>query len=239
MKNLLWTGGWDSSYRLLELTVLKRALVQPYYVVDRARPASSTELRTQDIIREALKKLDSEAGALVLPTKVIQRNDIPADPEITEQFRRLRGRAYIGNQYDFLFRMAKSLGLIDLELSVHKDDKLFDHLEGHVEEVDGVWRLSPNAPVDLQSLRKFSFPVLMLTKLEMKRKAVDAGFQHLMELTWFCHYPVRGQPCGGCPPCRYTIEEGLAERVPRRMRARAAVLKPIKEALSLLKTIRR
>ncbi len=239
MKNLLWTSGWDSTYRLLELTFLKRTLVQPYYVIDHARPASATELRTQDTIREAFKNFDPEAGALVLPTKVIQRSDIPADPEITEQFRRMKGRAYIGNQYDFLIRVAKSLGPIDLELSAHKDDKLFDHLKGNVEQVDGVWRLSPNAPVDLQALRNFSFPVLMLTKLDMKKKAVEAGFQHIMDLTWFCHYPVRGKPCGGCPPCRYTIEEGLAERVPRHMRARATILRPIKKVRSLLKTLRR
>jgi len=35
-----------------------------------------------------------------------------------------------------------------------------------------------------------------------------------MEMTWFCHRPVRGKPCGLCAPCVYTIEEGLARRVP-------------------------
>jgi hypothetical protein len=35
-----------------------------------------------------------------------------------------------------------------------------------------------------------------------------------MDMTWFCHTPVRGRPCGICAPCVYTIEEGLARRVP-------------------------
>ncbi len=27
--------------------------------------------------------------------------------------------------------------------------------------------------------------------------------------------PVNGKPCGRCNPCRYTIREGMAERLPR------------------------
>jgi hypothetical protein len=34
-----------------------------------------------------------------------------------------------------------------------------------------------------------------------------------MDMTWFCHTPARGKPCGICAPCVYTIEEGLAHRI--------------------------
>jgi NAD(P)-dependent dehydrogenase (short-subunit alcohol dehydrogenase family) len=47
----------------------------------------------------------------------------------------------------------------------------------------------------------------------------DSGHWHrLMDMTWFCHRPVNGKPCGACAPCVYTIEEGLAWRVPRSRR---------------------
>src|SRR5690606_13578695 len=32
--NLLWTGGWDSTFRLLSLVVQQHRCVQPYYVLD-------------------------------------------------------------------------------------------------------------------------------------------------------------------------------------------------------------
>src|SRR5688572_33020809 len=34
---LLWTGGWDSTFRLLMLLLVERRAVQSYYIVDRLR----------------------------------------------------------------------------------------------------------------------------------------------------------------------------------------------------------
>src|SRR5690606_40543452 len=62
----------------------------------------------------------------------------------------------------------------------------------------------------------FRFPLLDLTKCEMRKAAVAAGFQRLMGLTWFCHSPIHGRACGVCAPCCYTINEGLADRLPGR-----------------------
>ena len=31
-RRLLWTGGWDSTYRLLDLLLVQKQHVQPYYV---------------------------------------------------------------------------------------------------------------------------------------------------------------------------------------------------------------
>ena len=31
---LLWTGGWDSTFRLLQLLLLYEKKVQPYYIID-------------------------------------------------------------------------------------------------------------------------------------------------------------------------------------------------------------
>ena len=42
----------------------------------------------------------------------------------------------------------------------------------------------------------------------MRTQARQAGFDEIMSLTWFCHRPRHGQPCGTCNPCIYTIEEG-------------------------------
>jgi hypothetical protein len=236
--NLLWTGGWDSTYRLLELSIVKRASIQPFYVFDSNRRSSPMELQTQDEIRGALQKMNPEASTLILPTKVIVIEDIAPDASITSMFDQMKGRSYIGYQYDYLARMAKSQNLNDLELSVHKDDLLFKHLDGNVEPVGDVWRLSSSADASLWPLRYFSFPLLKMTKKLMEEKATIAGFAELLELTWFCHFPVNSLPCGGCNPCRFTIEEGLGRRVPWQRRLRHAVLRPLKAARNSLSASR-
>ena len=208
--NLLWTSGWDSTFRLVSL-VSEGATVQPYYVRDRRRRSWVTELETQDRIKAAL------ATDLILPTIVMEREDIPADPAITAAYEHLLSKAYIGDQYDWLSRMAHHLELSDLELSVHVDDRLYEHLKGHVRG-DAI---SPEAPGELDFLRVFRFPILMLTKRDMEIKAKELGFSHIMEMTWFCFKPINGQPCGGCNPCLYTISEGLARRVPLKNRVRS------------------
>jgi hypothetical protein len=53
-----------------------------------------------------------------------------------------------------------------------------------------------------------------IDKLWIKRRARAEGWGAIMDMTWFCHAPVHGRPCGICAPCVYTIEEGLARRVP-------------------------
>ena len=32
--NLFWTGGMDSTFRLIQLTVVYNKVVQPYYIID-------------------------------------------------------------------------------------------------------------------------------------------------------------------------------------------------------------
>ena len=44
--NLLWTSGWDSTYRLVELSRMD-VRVQPIYVTGMGRPSEQRELQAQ------------------------------------------------------------------------------------------------------------------------------------------------------------------------------------------------
>ena len=66
----------------------------------------------------------------------------------------------------------------------------------------------------LRQTGAFGFPLFRADKRGIERESRAAGWDDIMEMTWFCHRPVRGKPCGLCAPCVYTIEEGLARRVP-------------------------
>jgi len=58
----------------------------------------------------------------------------------------------------------------------------------------------------------FHFPLLEYTKTSMKNRAEERGFIEIMNRTWFCYFPVGGEPCGTCNPCVYSIDECMAYR---------------------------
>jgi hypothetical protein len=217
--DLLWTGGWDSTYRLLDLVLRKSRTVAPHYVVDPDRSGTIQELRAMRAIRQEAAKSDRAAADRILPTRITLVDSIAADAATSEKFTRLRNRSYLGIQYEWLARLTKQQAIDGLELCIHADDRaeafVRDYVE-HVADADGetYWRVRPeHLHEDIGLFGSFRFPLLNLTKCEMREAAAAAGFQRLMALTWFCHSPIQGRACGVCAPCCYTINEGLADRL--------------------------
>jgi hypothetical protein len=213
---LLWTGGWDSSFRLIHLMHQSDAVVQPWYIIDEMRNSIGREVHAMRRIREALA--ERGFGARILTTRFIAREQISQDDEVSAQYRRLSERMRVGTQYGYLGRFAKSLGLT-LELSMHdKDHGLGKAVYPHTEAVETpygrVLRLKRDAPGHLELFRPYAFPLLGLSKLEMGREAKQQGYGQLLDLTWFCHTPRNGQPCGRCRPCQQVIQGRMHHRMP-------------------------
>lgn len=214
--NLLWTGGWDSTYRLLDLVLVQKKVVQPYYISSNERKSSQLEMQTMDKIRNFLYQKSSEAQQLLLPTIYKNAGDIQPNEAISRQFSGLKASKFLGTQYDFLARFADQSGIASLELSVHKDDHAQKFLQPYIVKEKGVYRLKDDHGYpDLNLFKHFRFPILELTKRDMQTLAKKHGFLSMMNETVFCHTPLpNGKPCGYCNPCRYTMEEGLSRRVP-------------------------
>lgn len=212
---ILWTSGWDSTYRVADLLLLHRGSVEPWYVVDSERRSTKKELATLERLRVALTSMDDSVANRLLPLRAIRIEDIPADRDITARYRALTRRGHLGGQIDWLARLAKSQG-IRLEMGVHLDDNAAAFLEGQTEvSHEGVHVVAESASDDLDIYRWFAFPLLTMSKLDMQEQAAEGAFSHIMEMTWFCHFPLLdGRPCGWCNPCKYTREEGLGRRVP-------------------------
>ena len=224
---LLWTAGWDSTFRLLEVLLVHRRPVQPHYLIDPERPSTPEELQAMRRVTAAIAARDPAAAALLAHPLISNVTDVLPDPEITGRFLRLKARSHLGGQYDWLARFADQRNLTGLELAVHRDDRAAGFLEPHVVLVesaggDRYHRLRDDPPdPDLRLFERFHFPVFDKTKREMERVAAARGFLDILELTWFCHLPTAGGlPCGTCNPCRYTIEEGLGRRIPLKGRLR-------------------
>jgi len=221
MKNVLWTGGWDSTFRILELTILKKETVQPYYVLDRGRSSVPFELKAMEQIKEQMVRKFPFTKDSIKPPVMIDKNEIPLNEAITKDFHTLLSRSDLGSQYEWLARYAEANGLSDWELCIHVDDKATNFISSSVKKVEEgndsyfVLSLEDMPYPELTIFKYFHFPILRMSKLEMGEAAKQHGFDDIMERTWFCHNPRKdGTPCGMCNPCVFTRNEGLGRRVP-------------------------
>lgn len=218
--NLLWTSGWDSTYRLMDL-LLQGRTIQPYYICFRKRKSTAMELKRIDEIREYLVGKDKKFAQAILPTIIIEEESIQEVPEIRESYQKITQNHYLGNQYVLLASYACNSGIRNLELSIHADDKARQVIKNDVEFVNDHWggyyRIKADSKTPAAEMfRDFVFPILTISKLEMQEDARKRGFLDVMEMTWFCHRPTPdGKPCGMCHPCIYTRREGLGRRVPK------------------------
>ena len=149
------------------------------------------------------------------PVEMIHLDAIPRDDEITGWFHLLASKIHIGTQYEWLARFAK-YNATELELSIERflpeDSELFGNLiqpflkgEGHACRVEG-----PFPEPGMELFTWFRFPIIHLTKSEMRIISEKEGFIDIMKLTWFCLDPQRGLPCGRCRPCNLASASGLA-----------------------------
>lgn len=212
--DVLWTGGWDSTYRVIYASLVEKREVRPHYVVDVERRSSLHELQAISNVRRAIERIDESAVGRIAELAITPVTEIAAMPDITQAYQDLVKRAPLGSQYDWLARYARQKGVDSLELSVHVDDKAHYFLQGKVKkDAEHIWALSGSETGGVATLFSgFSFPLLELSKVEMRAMARRCGFIDALEKSWFCSKPMNGQPCGMCNPCIYSIEEGMSYR---------------------------
>ncbi len=218
--NLLWTGGWDSTFRLLHLILVEKKRVQPYYVVDHERKSTEYEFLAMEKIKNKLFLQSPESKELVLPTIIGYRNEVIPNEKITRKAQQLWDEVKLGHQYEWLPLFAKQNGLHDLEMCHEKkpSPSLFDLLlypelvgEGHD------CRINDTVKNDLLEIFKyFRFPICQIEKKEMEQISKQYGFFKLLQNSWFCHSPKKnGVPCETCNPCLAARKAGYSHGLPK------------------------
>lgn len=228
--NLLWTGGWDSTFQLLRLLLIHGRHVNPFYLQDATRPSTAIEIQTMDRIRDRLASVYPQTRQLLAPTRLFKVSELAEDHEINSAFRASVKQAFMGSQYAWLARFCRQQHITDMELCIHRDDKAHAAIEQYVVEdvAPGgyrTYRFDPQYSHTGQYtlFGGFSFPLFEMSKLDMAAVNDERGWKDLMHMTWFCHRPGKDQqPCGRCNPCLYTIEEGLGWRIPMGRRVTSA-----------------
>ena len=234
---LLWTGGWDSTFRLLDLVFNQGQAVEPHYLLAwRKRISAPVELETMERIRAAILDRNPVVADLVLPTRLFTLEQLPPIKSISQAFARVRTSTPLGDQYDWLARLAEHHSIDGLELAIHVDDRAFAHIAGSVRpDGDAMVLVDEARSTDLHIFQHYRFPVLHKTKRDMENDSRASGFHDIMMMTWFCFEPDRkGRPCGHCNPCMFAIAESMGNRISWHGHARYYLWKV---ARSIAKTI--
>lgn len=231
--NLLWTGGWDSTFQLLQLLLKYHSPVTPFYLIDAERPSTGMEILTMKRIKDHLFKKYPHTQKLLKPIQYYNRTDILADREITNVYQSIFKKNKLGIQYEWLSRLCKELEINNMQLSVEKsefplenqwDENLDQILSECIMNSQTVYRVNEKfKELDMYKIfQYFYFPLRKITKIQMSSISNKQGWNNIMHMTWFCHYPTcNKEPCGTCNPCLSVIKEGFDWRIPPKKRVKS------------------
>lgn len=217
-----WTGGFDSTFRVLQALLDDRRTVTPYYLsgdIDNAAARKTRrrnhlmELRAMDTVREILARDFPEAAARLRPTVVV--DEVVLTPTTRQRMRRLAAQKIVRRptcQYGSLGQYALQLGQ-PIEIGIvsdgHSNAGIYAGVQDKVAGVGASCRLTDaamRAHPEFALFRNCVFPLLQLQKPDMLRIAQNGGYAHLLQHTWSCWYPTPdNRPCNKCLMCRERV----------------------------------
>lgn len=226
--HILWTGGLESTYRVVELSKTD-CVIQPHYIIfEGIRKSQKYELKAIKKITEILKK-DQRTRATILPPIVFcfnAQNRIEDYPDIKEaQLFLETNKNYRSRQYSMFARYARHEKL-KLEMGV-----CFSTLGAIGRVIDTSSLVSHPLYSDLLMIdpekgqeewasytlfKDFLFPRSLFHK-EKKDEASELsndGYAEVAKKVWTCYNPIFGMPCGHCGPCRSAKLEGTGYMIP-------------------------
>jgi len=224
LAKIFWTGGWDSTFRVLYLVIVEKRKVQPYYIRGVHTKTKKKEILAMDLIKEKMFKIYPETKHLLKPTIFIPAENIAADKEIKQNFLKLEEEYSFTPQNYYMARFAKETGLDNIEICTEKNREnanswigaLYDMIPDNSMRIDKKY-----SNTDLYKVCGYgSFPLLHLTKYDMKEIATKFNFIELLNESWFCNYPINGKPCGTCSACMRIMEMKMYDRMPLISRVR-------------------
>ena len=225
---MLWSGGWDSTYMLC-MEARKPITIRPYYIVFH-RPGEKEE---RSAIFRIFKKIKQhkEFKARILPVKFIDKEVIKVPDEIKRVFYKFRPDYSLGGQYLQLSSFALQHEGIYLgqerfyENPGHLTKLLYDKgkLTFDNNQVGYLDKTCSDEDVFLL-FGHYRFPIALKNELMMVDDAKRLGFIDIMDESWFCYYPTKdGKPCGTCLPCITKYNQHMYDRLPLEALARAEV----------------
>lgn len=218
---ILWTGGWDSTFRVVELSRTEGVIIQPVYVIDPKRKSVPFELRAMDTIIKCLRE-KKDTKAKINDVKKIELCNIQSDDEISNAYRIISKKTGLGSQHEWLAWLGKQMPGMEMgtEAGVPSTSHIIDAIETFckLQIKDGIGYIDP----DLSSVEGklvlgwFQYPIITRYETDMVHQIKEWGYEDVMSNIWFCHNPINGEPCGCCHPCAVKMESDMQWLLPRK-----------------------
>lgn len=211
---LFWTGGFDSTFRLIQL--LERGIhVQSIYVMcpnlDSVygfnRKNVDLEIKTMKNIRNTIYNKFPSYQKYFLPTRYVK--SVYQNIDLAKKYIKI---TYLKNftqgisqyerltQYSYYHPRPIELGLEKCGTGMDrltKDYRIGNDIHNRVD-------LSI-APPDYIVLKNLRFPISDLTKQDMVNISKKNKTYFILKMTWTCWFPKNNKPCGKCNMCRHRI----------------------------------
>lgn len=216
---ILWTGGWDSTFRVVELSREENVIIQPVYVIDPNRVSTEYEKRSMNDIVSALKQ-KPETKAEFMPTVMYRLEDIPRDDDISRAYHIIHAETKLGSQHEWLAWLGKLHP--NMEMGTEAGSAETSHIINAIERFctldikDNIGYVNHKKSTEEGNLVLgwFTFPIITRTEVEMLKIIRKWGYEDVMKHIWFCHDPINGKPCGFCHPCEVKMESSMEWLLP-------------------------
>lgn len=217
--NVMWTGGFDSTYRILQLS-FHDTIIQPYYFYYQGRRSRDLEVATVKKLTEMIRRRDTTKAEL---RDVIIRDVeslYPLDEDIVKAYAEITRHEKVAPQNQWLAQAVRRIPELQISMErteeIPEDRRVVDCVHIKPKKVFGpegmeYYKLTDECPeYEYNFFKDYCFPkaVAERTKRQMYDDYIAWNARDIAENTWFCHYPRKnGEPCGFCLPCRHAVEE--------------------------------
>ena len=219
---LYWTGGYDSTFRLIEMLVDENKIVQPIYVAlvldnDCQTEESCTKLWLRRNRKEEYTAMESIVAKIKEKYPHLEERllkTIIVDEHITDDTfnfnyeklfysKNLWPKKRKTHQYLFLSKYAYyHKKAIDIGvLGIHEKSLLAKFLKKKLIKTDDNFIIK----IKNHPLTYLRFPLFGRSKEDLLEKAKVNGYDDILKLTWSCWFPKDGKPCEKCPMCKERI----------------------------------
>lgn len=219
---IFWTGGWDSSFRICELSRMP-VQIQPYYLHGDDRHSEKFERIAMDKITQLLKERP-ETQADFLDLISVDIRNIELHPEVSAAYRRVREKTGLGTQMEYLSSYVYDHPQIELGIEKlpveesHMIHAVLDSCKVIRKEVNGIEEYCADPDESSEDgmllFGNILLPIFEKTESDMLRLIKEWGYLDIMKHVWFCHQPYQGRPCGMCHPCEVKMGAGMEFLLP-------------------------
>ena len=212
MYYLFWTGGFDSTFRLIQLLDQGHSVHAIYIAtcIDNIptgtakRHSQSQELATMHRIRERIRQMGHEFELEVIWDEIEYVDWLRIAMESLYGFGLVRRPVC---QYGAMAQISL-MREIDIEVGVEcepSSSKMWNAIHAYMEDDRICWRALWGIR-GMYIFRNLRFPLINLSKRQMMEIAAGKGWVDLLKMTWSCWYPKEdGKPCRQCNMCHERV----------------------------------